>query len=421
MALSSSVDDGILNTLHQQASVHSGAADSGRHLAGRWMHATAKFWLRGSRALHALTTSVRCAVCGFCDHAADWLHAAAVQNAASQGQNQPGGFSMGMKSSGVSKPRPGCCREPHSASAPVARPCCIGHDYVIEFQLFHPAGPRYARVHFPATHAQSTLPIHRRRTSTACSARCWPGGASPVAAVEQTSQPAGDPTTNRVIQMLSSGGPGPPAGRAGAVRDAGVSATGIGVGGGIQFALVVFSKTTNSSPPAAQRFSAFTPPRWPSTRRPTCCGRASPTSWPRVSFRVLKLSRSIDGSAPRPVDPGTDVQALFDLLRGRSPAGRQGQRGGRRRCSIPCSACFWADICASRAAGPGRRTPSLNTRIQLMATPMLPALAVRSANLDKIAVLLVGLHGLAVLLPVGFCQVQCLQFPQCFTRRGRGW
>ena len=57
------------------------------------------------------------------------------------------------------------------------------------------------------------------------------------------------------------------------------------------------STTTNSSPPSRATVSDS---RTQVLRRSaTCCSSKSPTSWPRVSLRVLKLSRSMNSKAPR--------------------------------------------------------------------------------------------------------------------------
>ncbi|MCY1175621.1 hypothetical protein D9M73_158650 [compost metagenome] len=57
------------------------------------------------------------------------------------------------------------------------------------------------------------------------------------------------------------------------------------------FSLGPSSNTTNSSPPRRATVSLS---RMQAQRRwATCCSSRSPRSWPRVSLRALKLSRSI--------------------------------------------------------------------------------------------------------------------------------
>ena len=89
------------------------------------------------------------------------------------------------------------------------------------------------------------------------------------------------------------------------------------------FSLRSSSMTTNSSPPSRATVS---PSRTHAARRwATCCSSRSPMSWPRVSLRVLKLSRSMNSSAPcRCAGAGSD--RLVQPVDQQAAVGQTGQR-----------------------------------------------------------------------------------------------
>src|SRR3990167_7422556 len=80
------------------------------------------------------------------------------------------------------------------------------------------------------------------------------------------------------------------------------------------------SITTYSSPPRRATVSSS---RTASIRRcATCCNNKSPLSWPSVSFRVLKWSRSMNSSAP---------QATLRAVHQHAAVGQSGERVIKRQ------------------------------------------------------------------------------------------
>ena len=80
------------------------------------------------------------------------------------------------------------------------------------------------------------------------------------------------------------------------------------------------SITTNSSPP---RRATVSPSRTQDSRRcATCCSSKSPMSWPRVSLRVLKLSRSMNSSAPSRPLRALEANACLKPVHQQPPIGQ---------------------------------------------------------------------------------------------------
>ena len=213
-----------------------------------------------------------------------------------QGQDQAGFLGQGMNSAGDTRPRCGCCQRT-SASAPVTRPLPIDLRLVVKDELAAAAPPRAGRP--PGPHGRSPRPASPDRRSAGC---CGPA----VLAWYMARSACFSSSSMDVWWPHEQGDAD--------ARGAAVFVTGEQVGlaeRGQDFLAHVFRPASplprrsrsdlRASPRTRRRPDA---PRYrPRARRltsrcATCCSSRSPLSWPSVSFSVLKLSRSMNSSAP---------------------------------------------------------------------------------------------------------------------------
>ena len=239
------------------------------------------------------TDKVRCAHSGLCAHCASCWQAVSSTHWPS-GKISPVSSARPMKSRGDTSPRSGCCQRT-SPSVPMMRPVPSTWGWWYRRSCCSCSAVRRSCSSARRCTTAACISGSKKRTVLRPASLAWYMARS--ACFIRSSALASSPT-NSTTPMLHELCMAWPARAMGEARACSIlcATPSAWVAAWWDWALKPSRMTTNSSPP---RRATVSPSRTAATRRwPISLSSKSPCSWPRLSLTSLKLSRSMNISAP---------------------------------------------------------------------------------------------------------------------------